>query len=133
MTAEDLQKTVSTLEIPAENAYIMPERKNKVQPESSRILRPKSWVRWSGDKILHKDLRKTRGTLTILHHNIQSVRNKTLEIEVFLNELSQNGIDINLICFTEHWLNLNEVEYFSINNNVVINHFCRDQFRCGGL
>lgn len=46
--------------------------------------------------------------LKVTHQNIQSIRNKILELEIFLND-----VQCDVLCITEHWLN--PMEHLVIN------------------
>jgi hypothetical protein len=51
--------------------------------------------------------------ITILHQNICSLRNKTTELEIWLDsELAQ----VDVICLTEHWLNNQNLSITNIHN-----------------
>lgn len=58
--------------------------------------------------------------------NVQSLRNKTDELSLFLNECDWP----NVVLLTEHWLRENEL--VSIPNYVLLSKFCRSQSVHGG-
>lgn len=60
--------------------------------------------------------------------NIQSIRNKTNELEIFLNEHNYDFLLIN-----EHWCTNDELNYVSITNYKVISKFCRTNSAHGGV
>lgn len=64
----------------------------------------------------------------ILHLNIQSIRNKTSELEIFLKDHSYNFLLIN-----EHWCTDDEINYVSINNFNLISKHCRTTLAHGGV
>lgn len=66
----------------------------------------------------------------MLHQNIQCLRNKTEEIELFINTL-ENQPDI--ICITEHWLKKEEEEITKINGYAMAASFSRDSMEHGGV
>jgi hypothetical protein len=37
----------------------------------------------------------------LLHHNVQSLNNKLLDIAIML---TAENLNVNILCFTEHWL-----------------------------
>ena len=39
--------------------------------------------------------------LSVLHQNVQSIGNKQIEVDL---ALKSNGNNIDVLCFTEHWL-----------------------------
>nr|CAI5853499.1 unnamed protein product [Callosobruchus analis] len=64
--------------------------------------------------------------LKVLHLNVQSLRSKTLELEIFLKEN-----DISIVCLNEHWLKSDES--FPINGYKLISTFCREVNLHGGV
>lgn len=66
----------------------------------------------------------------VVHLNAQSVRNKQLELEVFIND-ELDGVDV--FCITEHFLAECEIDYFTLENFKLISHFSRQKSRGGSL
>ena len=65
---------------------------------------------------------KKNSQIRVLHQNICSLRNKVTELEVWLNsELKQ----VDVICFTEHWLNHAMLNSTNISNFKLASAFCR--------
>lgn len=62
----------------------------------------------------------------LVHQNIQGIKCKILELELFMNS---NNIDI--MCITEHFLKSHEV-MFNFSNHQVGSSFCRVSAECGG-
>jgi hypothetical protein len=56
--------------------------------------------------------------ISIMHHNVQSLNNKLLELEVLL-QTDLKGADV--LCFTEHWLKEERIKLLNT-----------DQFKFGG-
>lgn len=52
------------------------------------------------------DIINTIHNLNVLHYNILSLNNKTLELSLFLHD---NDIMIDVLCFTEHWLSMGQI------------------------
>lgn len=48
-------------------------------------------------------------SFSLFHLNIQSIKNKTLEMEVVLNDL-----DSNFLLLNEHWCTATELKYINI-------------------
>jgi hypothetical protein len=65
----------------------------------------------------------------ILHHNVQSLFNKQMELMVLLNTSLHN---INALCFTEHWLSEDQLILLQINNFKLVSKFCRKDFKDEG-
>ena len=73
--------------------------------------------------------KKNNYTVTVLHQNICSLRNKTMELEVWLNtELNQ----VDVICLTEHWLNYQNLISTNIQNFKLASSFNRKYRTHGG-
>jgi hypothetical protein len=54
-----------------------------------------------GDRNSRNKIVTMKPNLSILHQNIQSIGNKLLEVNLVLKS---NLKDIDVLCFTEHWL-----------------------------
>jgi hypothetical protein len=50
--------------------------------------------------------------LKVLHYNIQSLNNKTLELSLFLHD---NDIMIDVLCFTEHRLSMDQISFINVD------------------
>ena len=67
-------------------------------------------------------------SLKILHLNIQSLNNKTLDLEIFIKE--NNNADI--LCLSEHWLSELQVSTINISGYNMNSSYCRKNFSHGG-
>ena len=68
-------------------------------------------------KVEEKQVRSTK-SLNIVHQNIRSLWGKCEELEIVLaTELNS----VELLCFTEHWLNCNKIHAVNINNFMLAN------------
>ena len=67
--------------------------------------------------------------LKLLHHNVQSLNNKLLEISVML---TVDKLDINILCFTEHWLLDDQLNIINIDQFKLVGKFCRNSSTSGG-
>jgi len=68
-------------------------------------------------------------TSSLLHVNIQSLRNKTGELELLIK---QEGVSPNYIALTEHWLQPHEERSIHIPGYKLASCYHRSQNRCGG-
>lgn len=77
--------------------------------------------------------RKDQGTnissLNIIHHNVQNLSNKVIEIEVLLQSRLKN---IDIMCITEHWQNREQIKTININNFKLVSAHCRENYMHGG-
>lgn len=69
------------------------------------------------------------GKITVLHQNMQSLPDKTLEFEVFLDTLKDVP---DVLCITEHWMRSNEIHSVKINKYVMASCWCRSEKTRGG-
>jgi hypothetical protein len=65
----------------------------------------------------------------VLHQNIRSLWGKCRELEILIETDIKN---VDMLCFTEHWLNYYEVHAININCFTLANAFCRTNKDCGG-
>ncbi|KAI5721295.1 hypothetical protein M8J77_018851 [Diaphorina citri] len=72
--------------------------------------------------------------LTVLHHNVQSIRNKIPSIELFLNSLKSNdNLSPDVLCFTETWLSARLAPCYNIPGFVNLASFYRQRDQGGGV
>jgi hypothetical protein len=63
-----------------------------------------------------------RGMLGILHQNIRSIKGKFRELQVLLDTEHKN---IDILCFTEHWLNHQTLHTIRFDNFNLASEFYR--------
>jgi hypothetical protein len=68
--------------------------------------------------------------IRLLHHNVQSLNNKLLDIAVML---TVGNLNVNILCFTEHWLLEAQMKVINIDSFRLVSNFSRDQSASGGL
>ena len=67
--------------------------------------------------------------VSILHHNVQSISNKLLELYVLLQyELA----DVDDLCLSEHWLREEHIKLISIDTFKLASSFSRNKSDHGG-
>ena len=64
---------------------------------------------------------------TIMHINIQCLRNKIHNLEVFLYRWKPM-----VICICEHWLKSDEINLYIPDGYIFVNSYCRTEFKNGG-
>jgi exonuclease III len=67
--------------------------------------------------------------LNVIHQNIRSLWGKCGELEILL-ETEINIVEV--LCFTEHWLNCYKIHVININNFTLSSAFCRKNSDHGG-
>lgn len=70
-----------------------------------------------------------QSVIKILHLNIQCLRNKTLDLEAYLNDTAS----YNFLCLNEHWLNEQEITFLNIEGYRHVSSFCRSDKIHGGV
>jgi len=85
----------------------------------------------SGGKSRNVEEKQVRSTksLNIVPQNIRSLWGKCEELEILLATELNN---VEVLCFTEHWLNCNKIHAVYINNFMLANAFCRKNSDYGG-
>lgn len=66
--------------------------------------------------------------VNILHLNVQSIRNKLDELNMFLSVLP-----VQILCLNEHWLHQSEINLYVPSNYILIDIFCRNVRNYGGV
>ena len=72
---------------------------------------------------------RTGNNLSIVHQNIRSLWGKCGELEILLETVTNN---VEVLCFTEHWLNCHKLYAININHFTLANAFCRRNSELGG-
>jgi exonuclease III len=74
--------------------------------------------------------RQVESNITMLHHNIQSLNNKILELTVYLHN---NEKLVDVLCFTEHWMVDDQIKLINLDQYRLRSYFCRNIRRGGGV
>src|SRR5215475_5831628 len=85
----------------------------------------KSDVKINNTRTQTKKLHK----LVILHHNVQSLYNKLIDISI---SISTDGINADVLCSTEHWLKINQIDTIYIDQFKLVSNFTRSTRTGGG-
>ena len=56
----------------------------------------------------------------ILHHNVQSLNNKLLDMAMML---TVDNLNVNILCFTEHWLLEDQMNVLNIDQFRLVSNF----------
>jgi hypothetical protein len=67
--------------------------------------------------------------IRLLHHNVQSLNNKLLDIAVML---TVDNLNVNILCFTEHWLLEAQMKVININYFRLVSNFSINGSTSGG-
>ena len=67
--------------------------------------------------------------IRLLHHNVQSLSNKLLDIAILL---ATDYSNINILCFTEHWLLEAQLQVLNIDGFKLVSNFSRSHSASGG-
>lgn len=67
--------------------------------------------------------------LKILHHNVQSLNNKLLDLSI---SISTEEVTADILCLTEHWLKVDQINNVHIDQFKLISSFCRSTQSGGG-
>jgi hypothetical protein len=68
--------------------------------------------------------------LTALHHNVQSLSNKLLQLSILLNSYF---IHANILCFTEYWLMEEQMRFLNTDHFKSVSNCSRFSSNHGGL
>jgi len=64
------------------------------------------------------------GVVSILHHNVQSINNKLIELNVLLqSELA----DVDVLCLSEHWLREENIKLITIDKFKLVSNSSRSK------
>lgn len=77
-------------------------------------------------KCIKGAIKESNKCLTIMHLNVQCLKNKILEIESI-------NYKYDIICFSEHWLKLHEATILKIPHYNSLSFFCRREHAHGGV
>jgi hypothetical protein len=89
------------------------------KPCDKRMIEPKVGNR--------RDL--SQHAMSVLHQNVQSLNNKLVEFEVLLHTDLKY---VDVLCFTEHWQNDQQLNCTNISQSELVISFCRNISEHGG-
>jgi exonuclease III len=68
--------------------------------------------------------RQAEFNITVLHHNIQSLNNKILELTVYLHD---NKKMVDVICLTEQRMVDDQIKLINLDHYRLKSYFCRNK------
>lgn len=74
-------------------------------------------------------VKEKHGQLSVLHQNVQSISNKIVELDLVLKSSLGN---IDVLCFTEHWVKEDYLNLIQIDQYKLVNYFSRKKYEHGG-
>jgi hypothetical protein len=74
------------------------------------------------------DIHSNKSSLNFFHQNIQSLRNKKVNLKILLNT---NLLSLDVLGFTEHWLIDVEISSYNLPNFSLVRKNCRQNKRNG--
>jgi hypothetical protein len=66
--------------------------------------------------------------IRLLHHNVQSLNNKLLDITIML---TTDNLNVDILCFTEHWLSEVQINVLNIDYFRLVSTFSRSHSTSG--
>jgi hypothetical protein len=78
---------------------------------------------------IHSDMTFKSYEIWLLHNNVQSLSNKLLDIAIILATEHSN---LNILCFTEHWLSEVQLKVLNIDGFRLVSSFSRRHSASGG-
>ncbi|KAK9882276.1 hypothetical protein WA026_020384, partial [Henosepilachna vigintioctopunctata] len=71
---------------------------------------------------------KQKKIFKIMHLNIQGISNKAEALDNLINSLS-----IDVVCLSEHWLNVQNANLYHLSNRQKVACFARENYQHGGV
>jgi hypothetical protein len=65
----------------------------------------------------------------LMHHNVQSLNNKSLDRAMML---TVDNLNMNILCFTKHWLLEEQMNVINIEQFRLVSKFCKGNSASGG-
>lgn len=107
------------------------ENKSKSEGENDPYFTPKQYE----NLLMRRELENIPDNqiiedsiLSVGHVNVQCLRNKLIELEMFAYQ--QN---LHLLCITEHWADETEINILNIPNYTLMSDYCRIHRKHGGV
>jgi hypothetical protein len=123
---------IQDTKITSDTAYRKSPKRPRRQPvtrNSDFFMDTYKQVITRGDRNSRNKIVTTKPNLSILHQNMQSTGNKLVQTDlVFKSDLK----DIDVPCFTEHWLKEDYLKLICIDQYELVSYFSRKQHKCGG-
>ena len=114
-----------------ENILVIVDKKSPKRPRRQPVTRNKNFL-WTelarGERNSRNKIGTMKPYLSVLHQNIQSIGNKQIEVDLPL-KLNLNNIDI--LCFTEHWLKEDYLKLIHLDQYKLVIYFSRKNHNHG--
>jgi hypothetical protein len=104
-------------------------RRQPVTRSSDFFMERHPQVQTRGDRNSRNVTVTMKPKLSTLHQNIQSTGNKQIEVDLVLK---LDLMDIDVLCFTEHWLKEDYLKLIHIDQDELVSYCSRAQHSHGG-